>query len=126
MDRYRTHSRGLALGASALLLWTARRSLIVVIGLVILLLATAGGTFAYTARNGAGQITPSEARSVRLGVTPDALTGQLGGPAGDGKRQRDGVELDCLMYRGREVDPAFSRTYAFCFRSERLAAKESF
>lgn len=52
--------------------------------------------------------------------------GQLGGPAGDGKRQRDGVELDCLMYRGRQVDPAFSRTYAFCFRSERLAAKESF
>jgi hypothetical protein len=133
----------LALIAGALLLWTARRRLVVA-GAVVAVAAGgtlgwlavaaeretesrerreadrwAGAAVSFTRARGA-IVTKAEAAAVPKGLTRAALIARLGEPSARGvQRITDEPDLRCLGYR-RTGEKAFDQTLtAFCFRDGR-------
>src|SRR5688572_4741110 len=133
----------LALIAGALLLWTARRRIVVTVAVVTVAAGATLGTLAIADERdaesrerreadrwaGAGFseprargaiLTKAEAEAVPEGLTRGALIARLGEPSARGvQRITDEPDLRCLGYR-RTGEKAISQTLnAFCFRDGR-------
>jgi hypothetical protein len=133
----------LALIAGALLLWTARRRMVLV-GAVVAVAAGAtlgtlavaaersaesseqreadrwaGAAFSYPRERGA-ILTKAEAGAVPKGLMRAQLLARLGEPSARGvQRITDEPDLRCLAYRRSDRKPVSQTLNAFCFRNGR-------
>jgi hypothetical protein len=127
--------------AAAVLLWIARGARALVLGVVLIPLAVAGGVAAEAARDrseheaakwgGAafgferkGRIVPrAEAEAVPIGATQAQVTARLGPPAGRGVQRVFGEpDIRCLAYRSGGQRGGMPMLHAFCFSDGRYAA----
>jgi hypothetical protein len=115
----------IALAAASALIWAARRTLLLVLGLVVLACALTGAVLAHLERRDAGRVTAAAVKDIAIGTPRDEVTDVLGSPAGHGTMTRRGGRLECLVYvqelrRGSDL----SRERYLCFRDGRLAYRE--
>jgi hypothetical protein len=126
-----------ALVAAAILIWTARRTLVLALaGVAVAAVAVAvvlidvpnrihgsGGTRGaeteYSYDPDGRAITRAQAEAVPKGSTEDEVEAILGSPAGDGTlRRRDGTDSHCLLYMNQARREAPLDKFAFCFAGE--------
>jgi hypothetical protein len=133
---------GVAGIAAAVLLWTGRRRLTLVLAVGLTLFGLMGTVAAVRARSGTQSevesfggaafdypdrrgrpLTHAEAEAVPKGLTRAQLRGRLGRPSTRGiQRVFDAPDLRCLAYRSAGAHPAGRPLHAFCFRDGRYAA----
>lgn len=123
-----------ALVAAAVLIWTARRPVgLVLAGVLgaaaVVAVVTAGfdnryhgagtnrwGEMSYTYDPDGTAITRARARAVPEGATEYEVTQVLGSPAGTAtQRRRDGSDVRCILYRGEPSRGPYDERLAFCF-----------
>ena len=115
----------IVLAVASALIWAARRTLLLALGLVLFACALTSAVLAHLERSNAGRVAAAAVTDFAVGTPRDEVTDVLGAPAGHGTMTRRGERLDCLVYvqalrRGSDL----SRDRYLCFRDGRLAYRE--
>lgn len=130
-----------ALVTAAVLIWTARRTLVLALaGVAVAASAISvvligvpnrihgeggarGAEVEYTYDEDGRAITPAQAEAVPKGSTQDELEEILGSAAGDATlRRRDGVDSRCVVYLDQASRGPVDAKFAFCFAGDRYAS----
>ena len=113
------------LALAALLLWVARRPIVLSAGLVALVVGLGAVIGAVVARHNSGRVTGDELYSLPHGTPREAVDEQLGSPAGHGSARLHGEKLDCLIYVNTTARWVGQRNVGFCFRDGRLVYRRA-
>jgi hypothetical protein len=114
------------LGLVAMLLWAARRPLVVTLALAVLPCLFGAAALALVVKHRSGRVSESELRAVGHLTTKSGIRDHLGAPAGHGTRTTAAGPTGCLVYIGDAPhrDDVSNQRY-FCFKGERLVWRGS-
>ena len=109
-----------ALAIAAALLWTARRPIYFVLGLVLFVAGLGAVIGAVVARHNSGRVERTELDAIRVGASRSTVDDRLGWPAGNGTVRVNGEQLDCLIYVNTSARWYRGQHLALCFRDGKV------
>lgn len=113
-----------ALLVAAALFQGARRAAAVALAFALLVAAPLVVVRAYSDKDGAGQISRAEGRSVTVGMTEGDVRRRLGPPIGHGEWHGGRRRADCLVYfTGDGVGSDGSGAFGFCLDGGRVIVR---